>query len=314
MTYHAKTLYRKRINVRIGEETLKFEDYPQLYQVSDSLAVRSEARYYWLVRLKIGLIVAAAIVASVTFSLEPDLAELGGIVLAALLVGSMAFTVIMKIKNYDQIWSDSRAVAEYLKSETWSFMMSVGPYDGKLIGENAKIFLERQRLALQKRPELCAHLTTDFEEAIQISDHMREIKNATFETRKEYYIRNRVRDQRLWYMRKAKWNRKQGDVWFVVGWALEVLAIIFAIIVINQRNLVVNPVGIVTAAGGGVISWINSRSYNEPADSYGFVAQELLLSEEKMKQMDTEEKLAEAVLGVEKITAREHMIWLARLY
>jgi hypothetical protein len=33
-----------------------------------------------------------------------------------------------------------------------------------------------------------------------------------------------------------------------------------------------------------------------------------------MKQMDTEEKLAEAVLDVEEITAREHMIWLARSY
>jgi hypothetical protein len=286
-----------------------------LFQDADSLAARAEEKYHWLVRTKISLLIAAAVAASVTLSPKSDLARLAAIALSILLVGSMAFTAFVKIMDYDQIWSDSRAVAEALKSETWSFMMKVGLYEGRTANPDAEErFLERQRDILQKRPELYPYLTSDFEEAVQITDHMRKMRNEALESRRDYYAQNRVRDQRLWYMKKAKWNRNQGALWFAIGWILEILAIASAIVMINQQNVGINPVGIITAAGAGVLSWISSRSYNEPAGSYGFTAQELLLFEEKMKQISTEERLADAVLKVEGIIAREHMIWLARLY
>lgn len=294
---------------------MRTQDYPRLFQDADSLAARAEEKYHWLVRAKISLLIAAAVAASVTLSPESELARLAAIALSILLVGSMAFTAFVKIINYDQIWSDSRAVAEALKSETWSFMMKVGLYEGRTANPDAEErFLERQRDILQKRSELYPYLTSDFEEAVQITDHMRKMRNEALESRRDYYAQNRVRNQRLWYTKKAKWNRNQGALWFAIGWILEILAIASAIVMINQQNVGINPVGIITAAGAGVLSWISSRSYNEPAGSYGFTAQELLLFEEKMKQISTEERLADAVLKVEGIIAREHMIWLARLY
>ena len=91
-------------------------------------------------------------------------------------------------------------------------------------------------------------------------------------------------------------------------------AIGFSIVLTAQKNIIVNPVGIVGAAGAGVLSWIGYKTYNEASDSYGFIAQELLLNEEKAKHLSTQEGLDKIVADVEGAISREHTVWSGRLY
>jgi hypothetical protein len=150
-------------------------------------------------------------------------------------------------------------------------------------------------------------------EGPQITKKMKEMRNEKLANRRDFYIQNRIRDQRLWYVEKAKWNKKRESLWFVVTWILELTAASLAIVIIILQDTFINPVGIVTTAGAGVLSWINARSYSEPAESYGFVAQELVLLQDRANQVSTEKDLAKIVLDAERTIDREHTVWLARL-
>jgi hypothetical protein len=141
---------------------------------------------------------------------------------------------------------------------------------------------------------------------------MRLVRNETLEQRRSYYVKNRINEQKDWYARKADWNKSQGSMWFVIAWTLQVATAAIAIIVISFGDLFMNPVGILTTASAGMLSWIHARNYRELSQSYSLVAQELSLLEDRAKQVQTEEKMAEIVLDTERTISREHTIWLAR--
>ena len=292
---------------------MESQHYPSLYRESDSLALRSEKRYFWLVRAKIVLLLIIAGIMSVTWNQELLRTPIA-IVSAILLVVSIAFTAAMNIKNFDRVWSSSRAIAESIKTETWSFMMKVGPYDGTITHPEAEDrFLKRLDEILNRQTSVYSRPVIDLKEGGQITEHMKQMRMGTVGDRLSYYVQHRIHDQRLWYAAKAKWNRNQESRWFVITWALELAAAVIAIIVIVLEDVIINPVSIVTTAGAGVLSWANARSYSEPAESYGLVAQEIALLEDQANHVTTEEDLARIVHDVEGTIIREHEIWLSKL-
>ena len=294
---------------------MKNEDYPRLFRDADLLAVETEKRHYWLVRSKIVLLIMSAVAASFILEQQSSYAMVATVGLSLVLLVSMGFTAYMRIQNHDQVWSNGRAVAESVKAETWLYMARSGSYGGETEhGKSEELFLTRLREILQKHSSLYAHLASDLEEGVQVTDYMRQVRSKDIETRATNYVNQRVHDQRLWYMKKAKWNRDQGSLWFAIGWVLEMCAIGFSIVLTAQKNIIVNPVGIVGAAGAGVLSWIGYKTYNEASDSYGFIAQELLLNEEKAKHLSTQEGLDKIVADVEGAISREHTVWSGRLY
>lgn len=294
---------------------MKDENYPRLFQDADSLAVATEKKYYWLVRSKIALLITSAVMASFTLESQSNFGVMATVGLSLVLVVSMGLTAYTRIKNYDQVWSNSRVVAESVKAETWVYVARSGSYGGKAESDKSEeLFLTRLREILQKHPSLYPHLASDLEKGAQITDYMGQMRSQDIGARATYYVGQRIHDQRLWYMKKAKWNRDQGSLWFAIGWALEICAIGFSIVLIGQRNAGINPIGIVGAAGAGALSWIGSRSYNEASESYGFIAQELLLNEEKAKHLSKQEDLDKMTADVEGVISKEHMVWLARLY
>jgi hypothetical protein len=195
--------------------------------------------------------------------------------------------------------------------QSWRFTMKVEPYDvADSMAE--EIFLKRLDEILHRQPFVSSQLASHFLEGAQITAHMRQMRKKTVEDRILYYVQNRIRDQKLWYATKAKWNHTQEFRWFIITWILQVLAAAIAIIIIVFRDLIVNPVGIFTTAGAGALSWIHARRYRELSQSYGLVAQKLALLESQADRASTEEELAEIVIDVERTISREHTIWLAR--
>jgi len=99
----------------------------------------------------------------------------------------------------------------------------------------------------------------------------------------------------------------------MITWILEVAAVALAIIAIILKDMPINPVGIIATAGAGALSWLNARSYSEASISYGLVAHELALLEDRGSHASTEDKLANIVLDAENKINQEHKIWIARL-
>lgn len=293
---------------------MESKDYPLLYQESDALAIKAQRKHFFFVRIKIMLVLAIGGIMSFSLPQESAFQTLIVIVLESLLVLSLAITAILNIKNYDRVWFSSRKIAESVKTETWRFIMKIEPYDDSMRDDEAENrFLERLKEILYSHQPLCYQLIQDSMEGFQITERMRKIRNDSFQNRKTFYIEKRISDQRLWYAKKAKWNRDQESKWLGITWVLEIAAIISAILIAYFKPIIINPIGIFTTAIGGCLSWINARSYREPAKSYGLITHELTLLEERAKKVLVEQELVKIVMDVEAAISREHAIWLGRL-
>jgi len=293
---------------------LESKNFPSVYQESDSLAIDTQKKHFRLVRTKIAFLLAVGIVTSVTLSQTESYRASVGVALTVFLVLSIALTAILYMKRFDKTWYDSRAIAESIKAETWVFMMKAGPYGGTVSDSEAENrFLNRLNEIIHFHQSVLSELASYLKESTQITAHMRIIRNQPLENRREFYSKSRIHDQCVWYAQKTKWNKSQESKWFTVTWVLELSAVALALVTVFFKDTIVSPVGIITTASAGILSWINARSFTETSTSYGLVAHELSILEDRASQVATEEEMAKTVLDTENTIAQEHRIWLARL-
>jgi hypothetical protein len=67
------------------------------------------------------------------------------------------------------------------------------------------------------------------------------------------------------------------------------------------------------AIGAAVLSWVNAKSYAEPAELYGVVSENLALYEERISRAENEKELSSLTDEVEDAINREHAVWMSRL-
>jgi ABC-type multidrug transport system fused ATPase/permease subunit len=293
---------------------LEEKDYPLLFQESDSKALEAQKNYFRLVFLKISFLIIIALITSINWAGESIFRTPIAIALAMVMVFSISLTAIMSIRHSDENWLFSRKMAEEIKTATWKYMMKVGDYQGSLPDKEAeKIFLKNINEIIHNNSKICSQLNLVATDVSQITEHMKKIRKNNLKNRMAYYHQERIYDQRCWYANKAKWNRHQEVKWFTLTWLLELVAVSIALVNIVMVEMVIQPVSAVLAAGGGVLSWVNARSYKEPAESYGIISNELALLEEQARNVADEEGFNEIVKEVENLIMKEHYIWLSRL-
>jgi hypothetical protein len=293
---------------------LEKKDYPLLFQESDARALKSQKNYFRLMLLKIALLLIVALITSINWIGESIFRTPIAILLAITMIFSITLTAIMSIRHSDENWLFSRKMAEEIKTATWKYMMKIGDYQGSLPDKEAeKIFLKKMDEIIHDNSKVCSQLNLSAANVSQITEHMKKIRKKNLKNRMAYYHQERIHDQRCWYANKAKWNRNQEAKWFTVTWLLELLAVSIAVVNIVLADMVIQPVGAVLAAGGGVLSWANARSYKEPAESYGIISNEMALVEERARTTADEEGFNEIVKEVESLIMKEHYIWLSRV-
>ncbi len=290
------------------------KDYPLLFQESDARALKAQKNYFRLILLKILLLIIVALITSTNWIGQSIFRTPVAIVLAMTMIFSITLTAIMNIRHSDENWLFSRKMAEEIKTATWKYMMKVGDYQGSLPDKEAeRIFLKSIDEIMHSNSKVCSQLSLAATDVSQITGHMKKIRKNNLKNRMAYYYQERIHDQRCWYANKAKWNRNQEVKWFTITWLLELVAVSIAVVNIVLADMVIQPVSAVLAAGGGVLSWVNARSYKEPAESYGIISNELALLEERTRNIADEEGFNEIVKEVESLIMKEHYIWLSRL-
>ena len=156
---------------------LELQDYPRLYQASDSLAIQAQKNHFLLVKIKIVLLLFTAGIASLAWYNLPDIRTWACIVLAIFLVVLMAFSAILDMKKFDQTWFYCRAIAESVKKESWFFMMKAEPYNynitDTLVEER---FLSCLKEILDRQKSISSKLTSPLQQGTEITDHMRQIR------------------------------------------------------------------------------------------------------------------------------------------
>jgi hypothetical protein len=294
-------------------QSLKPSEYPAMYQESDSCAISTQKKHFLLTKAKITSLLVVAAVAAITWNEVSTFKTYAAIAIGIILATLLVLTAIGDAKRFDRIWFNSRAIAESVKKETWLFIMTARPYYAVIPDSKAEnLFLGRLEQIFKSQPAIYSMLTLHSEGRSQITEHMKNIRNRTVADRLAFYLSDRVRIQQEWYISEAKSNNRREWNWFIVSWVLQLLAVVLAFVTIFFKVLPINPIGIVTTAGAGVLSWMNARSYGELSLSYGLIAQRLSILGEQRKEALTEKDLSELVEDFEKAISTEHTIWLAR--
>lgn len=141
---------------------------------------------------------------------------------------------------------------------------------------------------------------------------MESIRNLSAMERKEYYINERIKEQKKWYSDKAEFNKRKYDMWFVVIILAQFLSLVSIIVLIKNPTLDWNLVGLFTTISAAAISWLQLKQHQELKQAYTTAAQELNFIEASSSTVTTENELSRFVLDSENAISREHTLWLAQ--
>ena len=145
---------------------------------------------------------------------------------------------------------------------------------------------------------------------------MKAIRLYSLEEKKEFYLKYRIQDQKLWYAKKASFNKKANRNWMIIIVGLIVLYLI-SMILIASKNILstdwysnVEPILVLITA---LIGWVQIKKHGELASSYILTAYEIQkLAEELSLLGDDPDEFERFVDSAEQAFSREHTQWVAR--
>lgn len=288
-------------------EDMNKNDYPALYQAASVASARAQDAHLRCVKTYAFLSIAGAGLAIYGV----DSKELA--LLAALLfILGLFIAVLMAIRKYETTWYRTRAIAESIKTSTWRFMMCAEPFNG------LDIQAARQKLAallqqiLQEHKDLAIELGGQVAALNQFTDRMLQTRAAAFAERLNFYVEERIREQRKWYANKSAANIFYGRLWFWTFVLVQGVAVLFTLARIAWPTWSVWPISLLVVAAGSILGWIQLKRYRELAAAYAITAHEIGFAETDSQNVNSDEALAHFVREVEGVFSREHTQWVAR--
>ncbi len=288
--------------------TLQEQDLPGLYKDGNDNSLEAQERFLkWTWRGLIAVIVAAAAGA---VSVEYAGADVGGIVAAISFLAAVYFRVLLLKDGPEKVWYDGRAVAESTKTTAWRYATGGKPFGLELTEEEAdKRFVQRLREIPQELDPRSIVPTSDIL-GEDITGGMRNLRKLSLQERKDAYRDGRIRDQREWYARKAKWNKTRANFWSGALIIIELFGVGGA--VLKAANVV--DVGLLGFAGALVAagtSWLQTKQHANLAEAYAVTAKELSHIDTLLPSCAREEDWADFVGQSEEAISREHTLWVA---
>lgn len=248
--------------------------------------------------------------AFLTFYMETS--KEAGIISFVLFVIIIFTTIYQRVKRYDRTWYNGRAVAESLKTRTWRFVMRAEPYyDNSNINNVKHFFIADIREIFDQNRELSAELIGDWEMDDTITQSMLEIRAMDYKERLNYYIKYRINEQRLWYYKKAKYNKNIGKYWFYGLVCFYFLILVFTLLSIAY-DLYFLPTSAMIVTGSSILTWTQLKKFQDLATSYSLTAHEIGIVKEASYRVDSEFELSRFVMDAENAFSREHTQWVAR--
>ena len=113
--------------------------------------------------------------------------------------------------------------------------------------------------------------------------------------------------------KKAKFNGKRNDNWFIIITIVEVAAIVLACCMLYENNAIFNPVGFITTMATIFVAWEEIKKFRDLSQSYALASQELASAASLIQHVNDESSLAVYVHDTEKaVIPREHTMWCAK--
>ncbi len=287
---------------------LQEEDLPALYHDGNDNSLEAQERFLkWTWRGLIAVIIAAA---AGVVSVEYAGADVGGIVAIVAFCAAILWRVFLLKERPEKIWYDGRAVAESAKTSAWRYAVGGEPFGIELTeGEADKRLVQRLReIPLELDSRSIVPTSDTLRE--DITQGMRELRKMPLQERKNAYRDGRIKDQRGWYSRKAKWNKDRAKKWNVALILIEIMGVGGG--VLKAANLL--DIGLLGFAGALVAagtSWLQTKQHVNLAEAYAVAARELSHIDTLLPSCTKEKDWAEFVSQSEEAISREHTLWIA---
>jgi len=291
---------------------MEFKDFPGLYQASDKASLSAQKNYKNIIAYDLITMIIASGLAIYNFKqVEPKLFVY--VVSGIFLLISFALTLIIRTKKFEDVWYQGRALAESCKTLSWRFITCSESFENNLTKQEVKdYFISRVKELSNEFKELNESLNAKIVVLPIVTEKMWEIRNLNTLERKQYYIENRINDQKDWYATKAEFNKTKYNNWFLVIIVSQLIAIISVAFLIKYPDSNWNLVGLFTTISASAISWLQLKQHQELKQAYTTAAQELNFIQASFGNINTDLELAEFVLDSENAISREHTLWLAQ--
>lgn len=278
------------------------KDYPSLYRLANNYSVKAQNRYINGIRAYLILLFLGALVSFCkTFLPFPIF------LYSAILFGlGLLLLIIQSFKRYDEIWYNGRAVAESIKTRTIRFIMKAEPYQ-----EDEKGFLQDLKDILKDNKVISSELNVE-PDCYVFTAEITRVRDMSLEERKQYYLINRIDDQRNWYAKKAVWNKRQGNFWLWVMIVANFIALILSLLFAvwgKDYSISLEPLLVLASIA---LSWGQSKRFRELGNAYSLTVHEISLIREESARIVTENEFSNFVNDSENAFSREHTQWVAR--
>ena len=238
----------------------------------------------------------------------------GGIDVLAAVAGtlflvSLAALTFRGLTRPEEQWYLGRAGAESVRTMAWRFAVGGDPFPCGLSPAKASdAFLFRLSEILAQLSELTLPKTPADDR--EITDAMRQVREAPFQVRREVYLQDRVSNQVSWYTDRASRHRLAARIWFVVSVAASAGGVLVAALrmfgVIDMDLL-----GVAAAVATAAIAWNQLNQNRNLVSAYRLTARELSIIRDRVPHVD-EADWPSFVSDAEDAVSREHTMWLAR--
>lgn len=287
-------------------------DFTSLYLAADDASKTTQRNYISIVAFDLSLMVIASALA--VYNYESTDSKLVLYIISGLcLLASTFLTIVLLTRKFEDFWYQGRALAESCKTLTWRFMTRSELFEDSVSLNDAKEkFVNRVQELTTEFPDLNKIMKTELLNKPVITEKMINVRNLSLAERKQYYIDQRIEDQKSWYAKKASYNNKKYILWFSIIILSQALSLITIAFLISNPKTNWNLVGFFTTVSAASLSWLQLKRHQELKQAYTTTSKELNMILALSDNINTETEFSKFVLDSENAVSREHTLWLAQ--
>lgn len=282
-------------------------EFPALFRSADHAAKREQQTYLQLIGLEYGLLIVSAVLA-----MNLSDSSLYFVLYAMVFVGSICLLLFRMLRRPEQDWYRCRALAESVRTSTWRYAMRAAPFDGDDIRCARAEFHKYLSDVLSSNRHIghrIAHVESIGEQTTRAMDRLR---TAPLAERRDFYLKNRIAEQRSWYSGKAKKNAAAARAWTIACVTTYGVAIALVLAQVSYPHWKYWPTGVLVVIASAIIGWMQLKKFNELSSAYSLTAHEIGLTQDTFHMATSEAELSQQVNEAELVFSREHTQWVAR--
>lgn len=284
-------------------------DFPTVYRTTSRAARRYKRAQAHYLQADLLLLVSGAAIGAISGAAPEGWKLPLRVLTAAVLLASVIVKLIARAAARDQDWFTARAASESAKSAAWRYMMRQEPFDDD---DAADREFARQEAAIRAGTPMLLSAEDLEQEPRLITAKMRELRDASWKTRREAYVKWRLDDQIAWYHQQARASQRRATTWFWASLACHGAALGFAIVLIATSVHGVNLIGVFSSLAASATAWDQFGRNSELVKSYGLAFDELAAIRSLTELQTHESEFHELVRDVESAIAREQVLWTVK--